>query len=79
MPDDYQWPKYEIFFEILKHSSLEDKPSICVSTPMNYISFDQIEISYKDLIIIIKYNIHRKITQLIKFIKKLIFNNKLHG
>jgi LmbE family N-acetylglucosaminyl deacetylase len=60
MPDDYQWPTFEIFYEIVNYSNVGSEPHMRPTVPMNIIVFKGAEISYKDIA---------------RFLYRKIFNN----
>ena len=49
MPDDYQWPAYEIFYEIVNNGNVGAEPHMRPTVPMNIILGYQVENSYKDI------------------------------
>ena len=52
MPDDYQWPAYEIFYEIVNYGNVGAEPHMHPTgptVPMNIILGYRVEISYKDI------------------------------
>ena len=49
MPDDYQWPPYEIFYEIVNYGNVGADPHVRATIPMNIILGYRVEISFKDI------------------------------
>ena len=49
MPDDYQWPAYEIFYEIVNYGNVGAEPHMRPTVPMNIILGYRVENSYKDI------------------------------
>jgi hypothetical protein len=72
MPDDYQWPPHEIFYEIVNYGNLGADPHMRATIPMNIILFNQVEFSYKDIVNYFKYKVHGKVQRLFIFFKSLV-------
>jgi hypothetical protein len=69
MPDDYQWPTHEIFYEIVNYGNVEVDSRMRASVPMNIILFNRVEISYKD---IVKYFYHKTYGNVGRWLKSLV-------
>lgn len=58
MPDDFQWPAYEVFYEIVHFGNLGSEHSMRPTVPMNIIVFKGAEISYMDILRYFYYKLH---------------------
>ena len=58
MPDDYEWPAFEIFYEVVNDDNLKGRLHMKPTVPMNIIVFKGLEISYKDILRYLYYKIH---------------------